>query len=109
MKGASSVSGTPAKARRTGKPSPSKPLGAVTRRRTARYSVVAVSSLGSRGRTSTSSTVMAGMIGTPLLCDPLGAQALAEPGEDAGEDGDLGFVEVVHEMGAHRAEVVRRG
>src|SRR4051794_38573371 len=64
MNGSSSSTGTPAKARRTGKPSPSKPEGAVVSRRTARNSVVGASS-GRRGSTRTSSTVMAGISGLP--------------------------------------------
>src|SRR4051812_18574060 len=64
MNGSSSPTGTPAKARRTGKPSPSYPDGAVVSRRTARNSVVGASS-GRRGRTRTSSTVMAGISGLP--------------------------------------------
>src|SRR5919202_1646923 len=98
MNGSSSLSGTPANARRTGKPSPSNPLGAVVSRRTGRKLVAAGSSRGRRGRTRTASTVMAGM--AVLLsggCRCRGPQARAEAFEDAGEAVEVGLVEVVDE------------
>ena len=52
---------TPAKARLTGKPSPSNPLGAVVTARTGRSTAVAASGRGTRGRVSRSSTTTAGM------------------------------------------------
>src|SRR5919106_6317244 len=57
--GSSSRRSTPAKARRTGKPSPSKPEGAVVTERTGRSAAVG-STLGIRGR-ATVSALMAGM------------------------------------------------
>src|SRR5688572_19022253 len=60
-KGSRSARDTPAKARRTGKPSPSNPRGAVVTEVARRSWVVAGSGSGTRGRTRTSSTVMAGM------------------------------------------------
>src|SRR3954470_8615976 len=84
MNGSSSLSGTPAKARRTGKPSPSKPVGAVVRRRTGRKPA-AGSSCGRRGRTRTSSTVMAGISSLPDFF------------EHAGDDRELFGVETIDE------------
>jgi hypothetical protein len=52
---------TPAKARRTGSPSPSKPRGAVVIPVTGRGRAIAGSGTGTRGRTVMSSTVTAGM------------------------------------------------
>src|SRR5947209_20119390 len=60
MNGSSSDMSAPAKARRTGKPSPSKPPGAVVTERTAR-GVVSAAGAASRGRAVTSGTVIAGM------------------------------------------------
>src|SRR3954451_8164150 len=96
MKGSSSLRGTPAKARRTGKPSPSNPVGAVVRRRTFRKAADGSRS-GSRGRTRTSSTVMAGMSGLPDL------------GERAADDGEFVVVEMVDEAVADGLEMQRRG
>src|SRR4051794_709867 len=59
MKGSSRLMSTPAKARRTGKPSPSKPCGALVTERTGRWRSVAASR--TRSRVVTSSTVMAGI------------------------------------------------
>ena len=66
MNGSSSSSSTPANARRTGKPSPSKPDGAVVSRVTGRWRATIGSGLGMRGRTVMSSTVMAGMVAGPM-------------------------------------------
>ena len=66
MNGSSFARSTPAKARRTGKPSPSKPDGAVVTDTTGRSAAVAASGSGTRGRTRMSSTVTAGMP-SPLL------------------------------------------
>src|SRR5919197_3016879 len=57
--GSSAGRGTPAKARRTGKPSPSRPLGAVVTDSTGRSTAVGLGS-GTRGR-ATVSALMAGM------------------------------------------------
>src|SRR5690606_7724576 len=62
--GSRSARDTPAKARRTGKPSPSSPLGAVVTCRTGRCSTVAGSGAGMRGRVRVSA-VIAGM-GSPF-------------------------------------------
>src|SRR5687768_1190817 len=98
MNGSSSVMGTPANARRTGKPSPSYPLGAVVSRRTGRKAVVAGSSRGSRGRTRTSSTVIAGM-----------GSDLPDSGEHPADDGEFLVVQVVDEAVPYGLEVQRRG
>src|SRR3954453_14123364 len=60
MNGSRSRRSTPAKARRTGKPSPSKPDGAVVTERTRRRTVPGAGT-GTRGRVVVSSTVTAGM------------------------------------------------
>src|SRR6195952_1089597 len=98
MNGSSSFVGTPANARRTGKPSPSKPLGAVVSRRTGRKTVVAGSSSGSRGRTRMSSTVIAGM-----------GSDLPDFGEDTGDDGEFVLVEVIDEALSDGGQMGRRG
>src|SRR4029453_10603453 len=61
------------------------------------YSVVAGSSCGSRGRTRTSSTGMAGMSGLPDL------------GEHAADDGEFAGVEGMDEAVSHGLEVQRGG
>src|ERR1700709_1879990 len=61
MNGSSAARSTPAKARNTGKPSPSKPRGAVVTDSTGRWLVDAGSGTAIRGRTVRSSTVMAGI------------------------------------------------
>src|SRR5687767_4452542 len=63
MKGSSAARSTPAKARRTGKPSPSYPLGAVRTARTARARAPGPDT-AVRGRTVGSSTVTAGIVGS---------------------------------------------
>src|SRR4051812_264950 len=60
MNGSRSRRSTPAKARRTGKPSPSKPDGAVVTDLTRRRTVPGAGS-GTRGSVVVSSTVMAGI------------------------------------------------
>ena len=60
MKGSRSARSTPAKARRTGNPSPSKPEGAVVMERTGRATATVASGRGMRGRVRVSA-VMAGM------------------------------------------------
>src|SRR4051812_3502276 len=60
MNGSRSRRSTPANARRTGKPSPSTPDGAVVTERTRRRTVPGAGR-GTRGRTVVSSTVTAGM------------------------------------------------
>src|SRR3954466_2059520 len=90
MNGSSSLTGTPAQARRPGKPSPSNPDGAVVRRRTAR-NLVSGPSRGSRGRTSTSSTVMAGISGLPDLVEHCGDHTeliLVQPVDETVPNGD---------------------
>src|SRR5580765_6574380 len=71
MNGSNAARSTPAKARRTGKPSPSKPLGADVTDTTGR-GTDAVGSGAIRGRTVRSSTVMAGirvsLDGASLTC-----------------------------------------
>src|SRR3954463_9209733 len=62
MNGSSRLRSTPAKARRTGKPSPSKPCGALVTERTGRWRSGAASR--TRARVVTCATVMAG-IGKP--------------------------------------------
>ena len=62
MNGSSARRSTPAKARRTGKPSPSYADGAVVTVRTGRSAVAAGSGSGTRGRTRVSLTVTAGMV-----------------------------------------------
>src|SRR4051812_1425989 len=62
MNGSRSRRSTPAKARRTGKPSPSKPDGAVVTDRVRRRTVPGAGS-GTRGRVVVSSTVTAGIAG----------------------------------------------
>src|SRR3984957_21289371 len=69
MNGSSWRRSTPAKARRTGKPSPSNPDGAVVTETTGRSTVVAASGSLTRGRTRMSSTVTAGMV-TPHVTGP---------------------------------------
>src|SRR5688500_11354777 len=107
MNGSSSDIGTPANARRTGKPSPSNPLGAVMMRLTLRKAAPAGAILGRRGRTRTSSTVTAGMV-TPLA-GAGGPQPLGAALECLGQHGDRGVVEVVDERAPHRTQVVRGG
>src|SRR4051812_15435185 len=63
MKGSRTLRSTPANARCTGKPSPSKPRGAVVTEATGRSRCVTGSSIGMRGRVSGLSTVTAGMVG----------------------------------------------
>src|SRR5262245_11220162 len=63
MNGSRSRRSTPAKARRTGNPSPSNPLGAEVTERTGRSVTTAGSGTATRGRTVTSLTVTAGMCG----------------------------------------------
>src|SRR4051794_32781063 len=63
MKGSRSARSAPAKARRTGKPSPSSPRGAVVTERTCRWRLVAGSGTAMRGRAVMSSTVTAGIRG----------------------------------------------
>src|SRR5215217_8093976 len=63
MNGSRSRRSTPAKARRTGKPSPSKPDGAVVTERTRRRTVPGAGT-GTRARVVVSSTVIAGMVGS---------------------------------------------
>src|SRR3954470_24117499 len=60
MNGSRSRRSTPANARRTGNPSPSKPDGAVVTERTRRRTVPGAGS-GTRGRVVVSSTVTAGI------------------------------------------------
>lgn len=60
MNGSRSRRSAPANARRTGKPSPSNPDGAVVMERTRRCTAVGASA-GTRGRTVRSATVTAGM------------------------------------------------
>jgi hypothetical protein len=71
-KGSNSLSGTPAKARRTGNPSPSNPDGAVVRDLTGRAREVDSSLPGADGttifgRAKTLSTVTAGINDSPFL------------------------------------------
>src|SRR5215471_21756885 len=65
MNGSSRARSTPAKARRTGKPSPSNPDGAVVTDATGRSATAVASGSGTRGRTRMSSTVTAGMTTPP--------------------------------------------
>src|SRR5881394_4096104 len=67
MYGSSRARSTPAKARRTGKPSPSNPDGAVVTDATGRSAAAVGSGSGTRGRTRMSSTVTAGMTTPPHL------------------------------------------
>src|SRR3954471_4256252 len=66
MNGSRSRRSTPAKARRTGKPSPSNPDGAVVTDRTRRRTVPGAGA-GTRGRAVVSSTVMAGIGRAPRV------------------------------------------
>lgn len=61
MNGSSARRSTPANARRTGKPSPSNPCGAVVTETTGRATLVVGSGVPTRGKVKTSSTVTAGM------------------------------------------------
>src|SRR6516162_7925370 len=61
MNGSSWARSTPANARRTGKPSPSKPDGAVVTESTGRSAAAAGSGSWTRGSTRMSGTVIAGM------------------------------------------------
>src|SRR6266487_1124710 len=76
MNGSSRARSTPAKARRTGKPSPSNPDGAVVTGATGRSAATVGSGSVTRGRTRMSSTVTAGMT-TPQSC-ALAGQVSAE-------------------------------
>src|SRR6476660_2337461 len=62
MNGSRSARSTPAKARRTGNPSPSNPRGALVMLRTGRGRATAGSGSGTRGRMVMSSTTTAGMV-----------------------------------------------
>src|SRR4051812_22984684 len=97
MNGSSSGMVTPANARRTGKPSPSYPDGAVVSRVTGRYAVAAGSSCGRRGRTRTSSTVIAGISG------------LSDSVENTPDDFQLVRVEHVDEAVPDSDQVQRSG
>src|SRR5438094_8370196 len=81
MNGSRSASETPANARRTGNPSPSKPLGAVVTERTGRSRTVRESGSDSLGRASMSSTVIAGM--KRLLCSAQRAVNRAQQSKQA--------------------------
>src|SRR3954454_25206794 len=78
MNGSRSRRSTPAKARRTGKPSPSKPDGAVVTDRTLRRTVPGTGS-GTRGRVVVSSTVTPGIAGLlELRVQPVPTLALCD-------------------------------
>src|SRR6266536_2947271 len=79
MNGSSRARSTPAKARRTGKPSPSNPDGAVVTDVTGRSAAAVGSGSVTRGRTRMSSTVTAGMT-TPQSC-ALAGQAFRRGGK----------------------------
>src|SRR5215207_6896924 len=68
MKGSSSACDSPAKARRTGKPSPSNPAGAVVTDRTGRSTELLGSGSATAGSARGFSTVMAGMA-PPTTCE----------------------------------------
>src|SRR5262245_35789845 len=83
MNGSSSRRSTPAKARRTGNPSPSNPLGADVTERTGRSVTTAGSGTSTRGRTVTSLTVTAGICWPPVgeqLKNKLPGGTAASPG-----------------------------
>src|SRR5258708_27213239 len=106
-KGSSRLMSTPAKARRTGNPSPSKPDGAVVTESTGRSTVVAGSGRGMRGRVSGLSTVTAGM--GNLLPGTIPASAIRQPSVvDGVEDQLLGVAEAGLELRRHLAGDGRR-
>src|SRR4051812_31759875 len=78
MNGSRSRRSTPAKARRTGKPSPSKPDGAVVTERTRRRTVPGAGT-GTRGRVVVSSTVTAGMPASSVENSTSGDTSAARP------------------------------
>src|SRR5262249_39759091 len=84
MNGSSRARSTPAKARRTGKPSPSNPDGAVVTDATGRATAAVGAGSGARGRARRSSAVTAGMT-TPLLAmaGRVPAKMAAAPGRTA--------------------------
>ena len=78
MNGSRSRRSTPANARRTGKPSPSKPDGAVVTERTRRRTVPGAGT-GTRGRVVVSSTVTAGMPASLVEVSTSGDCSAADP------------------------------
>ena len=78
MNGSRSRRSTPANARRTGKPSPSKPDGAVVTERTRRRTVPGAGT-GTRGRVVVSSTVTAGMPASLVEVSTNGDSSAADP------------------------------
>src|SRR4051812_27160371 len=98
MNGSRSARSTPAKARRTGKPSPSNPRGADVTPRTGRWRASVGSGSAIRGRTVMSSTTTAGMgRGAPLpatqdsmtLVDYATVSVLASPRREPTRECDM--------------------
>src|SRR5215210_6385292 len=116
MKGSRSARSTPAKARRTGKPSPSNPLGALVMPRTPRSTPGPTTM---RGRTVRSGTVMAGMatsrgvVADSTIASVTPREAPVFPGrrrESAEQLEQRGPVRVLHVVRrAHPLAAVRQG
>src|ERR1700722_2141066 len=99
---------TPAKARRTGKPSPSRPRGAFVTDRTWRSATLSRSSAGTAGSVVRSATVTAGPE-TSDRCRPTRADGLVHLSAEYGRLSGGASVEVALPVGRHPAGRARGG